>query len=57
MLEDERIFRVSEASNTSLKNLLTAFINEEHDKIQAFFRSGFDFARATGGALPDETSD
>lgn len=52
VLEDERLFRLGDSANTSLAALLAAFQHARHQEIQAFFKSAFEFAQQTGGALP-----
>jgi SMODS-associated and fused to various effectors sensor domain len=52
VLEDERMFRLGDSANTSLAGLLDAFQHGRHHEIQAFFKSAFEFAQQTGGALP-----
>lgn len=52
VLDDERLFRVSEGANTSLKGLIQAFRQCDHEQILGFFRSVFELARQTGGELP-----
>lgn len=53
VLEDQRLYRVSESANASITALLKAFRNADHKQILAFFRSVFEFAKQTGGELPN----
>lgn len=51
VMEDEKLFRLSDGPNTNLRELLAAFRRGEHDKIKQFFRAVYDTARGQGSAV------
>lgn len=50
VLGNEKLFRLSNSTNTDLKGLLDAFCTRDHEKICEFFRSAYEFAKQSGGA-------
>ncbi len=51
VMENEKLFRLSDSPNTNLRELLAAFRIGDHAAIQKFFRSAYDTARGQGSAV------
>lgn len=51
VMENEKLFRLSDSPNTNLRELLASFRKGEHMEIQKFFRSAYDTARGQGSAV------
>lgn len=51
VMENEKLFRLSDSPNTNLRELLASFRKGEHQKIKQFFRAVYDTARGQGSAV------
>ena len=56
VMENEKLFRLSDGPNTNLGELLASFGRGEHERIQQFFRSVYDTAQGQGAAVQPATS-
>jgi len=51
VMENEKLFRLSDGPNTNLRELIASFQRGEHSKIQQFFRAVYDTAMGQGSAV------